>query len=422
MKISRVAVTGMGAVCGLGINVAQIWDAALQGQSGVRLIPKDDPVHTKTNFDFPVHIAGKPSHYKISADLLSEKEQPRFDLFNHYALSSAHEALIQANFFPLPYPAHRVGSILGVGMGGFPFIERDHQEFLQQTRPRTSPFFIPSLIPNMATGLISIRFGFTGANFTVASACASSGHAILNAFNLIRLGQQDAILSGGAEAVTTKLTTAGFHTMKALSTRDVAPEKASCPFDAERDGFVIGEGAGVLMLENWDKAQARGATILAELVSVGCSSDAYHITAPEPHGTGAALAMREALELANLDFSQIDYINTHGTSTPLGDVAETLAIKSVFQDHAYKLALNSTKSMTGHMLGAAAGIESVFCIKTLESGMVAPTINLHHPDPKCDLNYTPNVARKINAQYVLNNSFGFGGTNCCLIFKAPSYN
>lgn len=414
MSLARVAVTGLGSVNCLGFNLAQTWNALSQGRSGISLLPSIDDGLT---FDYPVKIAGIVRDYQIAEDLLSAKEQERNSKFTHYSLDSAMQAYQQAGLNTKVYPAHRQGCVLGIGMGGFPEIEKEDREFIKKTKAKTSPFFITSMISNMAPGLISIKLGLQGANFVVTSACASAGHAITTAYNLIQLGQQDVILCGGAESVTSKLTLAGFHTIKALSTREVEPALASCPFDADRDGFVMSEGAAVLVLENYEKAVARGAPILAEIIACGYSSDANHITAPHPEGLGAVNSMKMALNIANLKPEQIDYINAHGTSTPLGDKIESEAIKQVFAEHAYKLNVSSTKSMTGHMLGAAAALESLACVMALKEGLIPPTINLHHPDPECDLNYTPLKAVKRNLQYVMNNSFGFGGTNSTIIFK-----
>jgi len=421
MNIHRVVVTGLGAVSGTGLNVESNWHSLLAGISGVKRVSESDYPDEVETIPFPVTILGKPKNFLLEEELLSARESGRYDLFIHYALKAAQEALAHGELLDLnksPYERSRMGVILGVGMGGFPFIEKQYRELLKKSRPKTNPFFITSVIPNMAPGLISMRFGLEGANFAVSSACASSGHAILNAFQLIQLGQQDVILAGGSEAVFTKLTTSGFATIKALSTRDVDPEQASCPFDRDRDGFVMGEGSGILLLENRESAIKRGAKILAEIVSVGLSSDAYHVTAPHPDGKGAINSMKQALEIAKIPPEEVDYINAHGTSTPIGDKIESQAIKTVFGKHAYELNISSTKSMTGHLLGAAAGLESVICVKSLLTQSIAPTINLKNPDPECDLNYTPNTMAKKSIKYAMNNSFGFGGTNTSILFKS----
>lgn len=414
MNLARVAVTGLGSVNCLGHDVSQTWSALIEGKSGITTLPV---INDGLAFDAPVNIGGVVKNYQIAEDLLSAKERDRYSQFIHFALDSAVQAYKHANLSTETYPLTRQGCILGVGMGGLPEIEKEDREFIKKTRPKTSPFFITSIISNMAPGLISIKLGLQGANLAVTSACASAGHAITTAYNLIQLGQQDIILCGGAEAVTSKLTLSGFHTIKALSSRDVLPHEASCPFDSNRDGFVMAEGATVLVLENYEKAKARGAKIYAEIIGCGFSSDANHITAPHPEGLGAANSMIAAISQAQLQVSDIDYINAHGTSTPIGDKLESDAIKKVFGEHAYKLNVSSTKSMTGHMLGAAAAIESLACVMALHDGIIPPTINLHHPDPACDLNYTPLKAVKKNMQYVMNNSFGFGGTNSTIIFK-----
>lgn len=404
----RVAVTGIGALNALGHNVDEIWKNSISGKSGITHIEQIDTEN------IPVKIAGEVKNFKISDDLIAPKEQDRFDRFIHFTMHAADEAIKQSGF---DYPMERVGSILGVGMGGFPIIEKSHSVLLERGPRRVNPFFIPAIIPNMATGLLSIHYGFQGINYTVASACASSAHAIQTAAQDIMLGRHDVIVSGGAEAVITPLTISAFASMKALSKRNDEPHLASRPFDKDRNGFVMGEGAGIVVLEDYEKAKARGAKILAEVVGFGASSDANHITAPHPEGLGAITCIKQCLDTAGIKPEDIDYINAHGTSTPLGDVAETKAIKSVFGEHAYKLNVSSTKSMTGHLLGAAGGLESVYCIKALMEQEVPPTINLESPDEGCDLNYTANKSQKREINYALNNSFGFGGTNSTLIFK-----
>jgi 3-oxoacyl-[acyl-carrier-protein] synthase II len=410
-SLNRVAVTGMGAISSIGHNVDEMWANALAGKNGISIIEQTDISVP------PVKIAGEVKNFQISDDLISPKEQPRFDRFIHFSMHAADQALKQAS---LDYDMTKVGCILGVGMGGFPIIEKNHKVLLDKGPRRVTPFFIPAIIPNMASGLISIHYGLKGINYTIASACASSAHAIQTAAQNIMLGTHDAIVTGGAESVLTPLTISAFAAMRALSKRNDEPEKASRPFDKDRDGFVMGEGAGILVLENYEKAKARGVTILAEVVGLGASSDANHITAPHPKGDGVVQCMHEALNSAGIKPEEVDYINAHGTSTPLGDAAETMAIKKVFGDHAYKLNINSTKSMTGHLLGGAGGLESIFCIKAIQDQTVPPTVNLDEPDERCDLNYTPLKSVKREIRYALNNSFGFGGTNSCLIFKRPN--
>jgi 3-oxoacyl-[acyl-carrier-protein] synthase II len=411
MKLNRVAVTGMGALCGLGNDLNEVWTNALKGKSGISKIENVDP-----NM-WPVQIAGVVHNFKLPDHILEPKEQDRYDTFIHYALKCTDDALKQSGLLEAKYDPYKIGSILGTGLGGFPFIENAHRTYIEKGPRRISPFFVPSFIPNMATGKISMVWNFRGINHAVSSACASAAHAIGAAATEIMLGRQDAVITGGSEAVISGLTIAGFNAMKALSKRNEEPTRASRPFDKDRDGFVMGEGCGILILENLEKAKARGATILAEVVGFGATADAYHITAPHPEGEGTIPCMKQALEQAGIDPSKIDYINAHGTSTPTGDVAETNAIKAVFKEHAYKLNVSSTKSMTGHLLGAAGGIESVFCVQSIVDQTIAPTINLENQDENCDLNYTANKALKREINYVLNNSFGFGGTNSTTIFK-----
>lgn len=407
--MNRVAVTGIGAICGLGHDLNEIWPSLLAGNSAIEKLGE--------RFEnSPVKIAGLVKNFELSEDILEFKEQKKFDTFIHYALQATNEAFKMAPVMD-HYEAEMVGSILGVGLGGFPMIESNHEVFMNRGARRISPFFIPSIIPNLAPGMISIRYGLKGSNFAISSACASGSHAIDVAATQIMLGRQDAIVTGGSECVTSSFTLGGFASMRALSKREDEPSKASRPFDNDRDGFVMGDGAGILILENYDKAIARGANILAEIVGMGASSDANHITAPHPEGMGASQAMKLALNSAGLTPESIDYINAHGTSTPLGDVIETKAIKNVFENHAFDLTVSSTKSMTGHLLGAAGGIESVFCVKAIMEQTVPPTINLENPSEECDLNYSAHKPTKRTINFALNNSFGFGGTNSSTIFK-----
>lgn len=411
-KINRVAITGMGMINGLGHTLNEVWGNAIEGKSGVSKIEQMDASLLGTQ------IAGEVKNFTIAEDVLSAKEAPRYDRFIHFAMHSTNEALKHAGLLDNDvYPKHKMGCIVGVGIGGFPEIESTAHTLFDKGPKRVSPFFIPAIIPNMTSGLISIRFGLEGLNYSVSSACASAAHAITAASYEIMFGRQDVMVSGGSEAVVCSLTMAGFGNMKALSRRNDEPEKASRPFDVDRDGFILGEGAGIVVLENYEKAVARGATIYAEIVGHGATSDAYHITAPHPEGDGAYRSMMMAVENAGIPFDQIDYVNAHGTSTGLGDIGETKAIKKTFGDHAYKLHVSSTKSMTGHLLGAAGGIETIFCAMALHTGIIPPTINLVNPDPECDLNYVPNKAIKKELRYALNNSFGFGGTNSSLVLK-----
>jgi len=411
MKLNRVAVTGMGAICGLGHTLEEVWSNAIAGKPGISTI------ENQVTENWPVTFGGEIKNFKLNPELMELKDQDRFDLFNQYALHCTDQALKQSGLLEAKYNPEKIGIIFGTGLGGFPHIESNHKLYLEKGPRRVSPFFIPSVIPNMPEGLISIKWGFKGINFALASACASSAHAIGVAATEILLGRQDAMITGGTEGVITGFTIAGFASMKALSKRNEEPHRASRPYDTARDGFVMGEGAGILVLENYEKAKARGAKIIAEIVGFGASSDAHHFTAPHPEGLGAMICMNQALEMAGIAKEQIQYINAHGTSTPLGDVAETQAIKKVFGSHAYDLRVSSTKSMTGHLLGAAGGLESIFCIKALETGILPPTINLENQDPECDLNYVPNVSQKTNPEFALNNSFGFGGTNSSTIFR-----
>ncbi|HXH76375.1 MAG TPA: beta-ketoacyl-ACP synthase II [Bacteriovoracaceae bacterium] len=411
MRLNRVAVTGMGAICGLGNSLDEVWANALLGKSGISTLERQ-----KTD-NWPVTFGGEVKNFKLNPELMELKDQDRFDLFNQYALHATDEALKQSGLVRAKYAPEKIGIIFGTGLGGFPHIEMHHQTFLEKGARRVSPFFIPSVIPNMPEGLVSIKWGFKGINFAVASACASSAHALGLAATEIMMGRQDAMITGGTEGVITGYTIAGFASMKALSKRNEEPHRASRPYDVDRDGFVMGEGAGILVLENYEMAKARGARIIAEIIGFGASSDAHHITAPHPEGMGALICMNQALELSGLKKEDVGYVNAHGTSTPLGDIAETQAIKKVFGKHAYDMRVSSTKSMTGHLLGAAGGLESIFCIKALETGIIPPTINLENQDPQCDLNYVPNKPEKRDPQYALNNSFGFGGTNSSTVFK-----
>lgn len=410
----RVAITGMGITCGLGHNLKEVWGNILEGKPGISHI---EQINTE---NLAVKIAGEVKNFQLSNDLLPEKEHSRYDRFIHFGLHCTDEALRNAGLSKddwQGYQAERVGCILGVGMGGFPLIEQQHSTYLERGPRRVSPFFIPSIIPNMASGLVSIQQGIKGINYTVASACASAAHAIGTATDEIMMGRHDVMITGGTESVITEMTITGFSNMKALSRRNDDPARASRPFDTGRDGFIMGEGAGILVLEDYDKAVARGATIYAEVVGHGSSSDAYHITAPHPEGLGASQCMKASLAMAGIAPEKVGYVNAHGTSTPLGDIGETGAIKKTFGDHAYNLHVSSTKSMTGHLLGAAGGIESIFCTMALHTGNLPPTINLEEQDPDCDLNYIPNKSISKQVDYALNNSFGFGGTNCSLILK-----
>ena len=406
----RVVVTGLGLVSPLGTGVEKNWHALLEGRSGIRAL---------TRFDaegFPSRIAGEVPDFKAD-DYIEPKEIKKMDLFIQYALGAASMAMDDSGLKIDGEFAAGVGVIIGVGLCGIATIETT-QEALASGGPRKiSPFFIPKVISNLAPGQVAIRYGAKGVNWTPTSACASGTHAIGEAYHLIRRGIQDAVITGGAEAAITPLGLGGFAAMKALSTRNDEPERASRPFDKDRDGFVIGEGSGILILEERNHAIQRGAKIYAEVIGYGANGDAHHMTAPSPEGEGAARCMRLALKDGGVAPTNIDYINAHGTSTEYNDANETTAIKAVFGEQAAKLAVSSTKSMTGHLLGAAGAVEGVYSVLALYRGMIPPTINYENPDPNCDLDYVPNRARKADIQVALSNSFGFGGTNACVIFR-----
>ncbi|PTL35365.1 beta-ketoacyl-[acyl-carrier-protein] synthase II [Candidatus Methylomirabilis limnetica] len=406
----RVVATGLGVVAPNGIGVEAFWESLVNGVSGIDHI---------TRFDASRHDTKIAAEVKGFDPLLymEKKEVKKMDRFIHYALAGAIMAVDDAQLTVKDNERSRIGVLIGTGMGGIPGLEETHKTLLEKGPDRISPFFIPSIITNLAAGHIAIRFGLRGPNSCVSTACASGNHAIGESFELIRRGMADVMFAGGTEAVISPLTIGGFGAMKALSTRNDAPQRASRPFDKGRDGFVMGEGAGTLILEELDHALQRGARIYAELKGYGMSADAYHMTAPEPEGSGAMASMLLALEAAGLHPEEVDYINAHGTSTQAGDASETKAIKKVFGDHAYRLAVSSIKSMTGHLLGAAGGVESVATVLTLHHGVIPPTINYDEPDPECDLDYVANKARQTKVRVAINNSFGFGGTNATLVFK-----
>jgi 3-oxoacyl-[acyl-carrier-protein] synthase II len=405
----RVVVTGIGCVSPLGIGVDETWKGIVEGRSGITQITKFDASN------LPSQIAGEVKNFKPQ-DFMPEKLVSRVDTFIQYAIASARMALEDAKLVNTEL-GERAGVIIGVGMGGVGLVEHYTRIFDERGYKRVTPFFIPMIIPNMAAGQVAILFGVKGPNLAVCTACAAGNHAIGEAYRMIKNGLIDIAICGGTESLITPLAVAGFAVMKALSTRNDEPEKASRPFDAKRDGFVIAEGSGILVLEELTHAQKRGTKIYAELIGYGATCDAYHMTAPSPDGEGAANCMKLALEDANIAPNEVDYINAHGTSTPLNDVVETIAIKKVFGEHAYKLMVSSTKSMTGHLLGGAGGLEAVITVKALETGIVPPTINLEEPDPECDLDYVPNQARRVNIKVAMSNAFGFGGTNACLVFR-----
>jgi 3-oxoacyl-[acyl-carrier-protein] synthase II len=407
----RVVVTGIGLVTPLGTGVKKNWDALITGRSGIRRISRFSNVDA-----YPSQIAGEVPDFS-PADFIEAREIKKMDLFIQYAVAAAAMAMMDSGLKIDAELAEQVGVIIGVGLCGIDTIETTKEAILQGGPRKISPFFIPKVISNLAPGQIAIRHGAKGINLTPTSACASGTHAIGEAYHLIRRGLQDAVITGGAESAITPLAVGGFAAMKALSTRNDEPERASRPFDRDRDGFVIAEGSGVLILEERERALQRGAKIYAEVVGYAANGDAYHMTAPAPEGEGAARCMRLALKDAGLAPSDVNYINAHGTSTEYNDANETMAIKRVFGEQAAKLAVSSTKSMTGHLLGAAGAVEGVFSALTLYHGLIPPTINYDNPDPQCDLDYVPNEARKADVKTVLSNSFGFGGTNACVIMR-----
>lgn len=406
----RVAITGVGLVSPVGLTTQESWEALKAGRSGI------GPITFFDTTDYPTKFAGEVKGFDPE-QYIHPKEVKKMDRFIHLALGATDQALKHSGLEITDGNAERVGVIVGAGMGGLPAIERYHEVIRERGPRRITPFFIPMTIINLASGHISINYGAKGPNSTTCTACATGNHCIGDAFRLIQWGYADAMICGGTESVITPLGIGGFNAMKALSTRNDEPQRASRPFDVDRDGFVMGEGAGILILEEMEMAKKRGATIYAELLGYAMTGDAYHMTSPAPQGEGGARCMKLALEDAGVNPEQVGYINAHGTSTKYGDELETMAIKTVFGEHAYKLAVSSTKSMTGHLLGAAGGIESVISVLALREGILPPTINLETPDPECDLDYVPNVAREVNIQYALSNSFGFGGTNACLLMK-----
>ncbi len=410
MARRRIVITGMGMVSPLGIGVEKTWQSLIQGKSGIAHITKFD----STNFD--TQIAGEVKGF-VPENFIDKKELKRMDIFIQYAVASAVMAMEDSQLKITPANADHVGVMVGAGLGGLSTIESYHKILLEKGPGRISPFFIPMLIVNEAPGHISMRFGAKGPNSSVVTACATGNHNIGDAYRLIQRGDAEAMIAGGVEATITPLAVSGFNAMKALSTRNQEPEKASRPFDKDRDGFVIAEGCGIVILEELNQALDRGAKIYAEIIGYGLTGDAYHITAPSPDGEGAARCMAMALKDAGIAPEEVDYINAHGTSTYYNDIYETMAVKTVFKEHAKKLAISSTKSMTGHLLGGAGGIEAIFTALTIQEEIIPPTINYENPDPECDLDYVPNVARKAEVRIALSNSFGFGGTNAVLVFK-----
>jgi len=406
----RVVVTGVGLLSSVGIGTETSWQALCAGRSGIGPITHFDASH------FAARIAGEVKGFD-PLQYMDKKDVKKMDVFIQFALAAAEFAVRDARLEVTPENADDIGVFIASGIGGFSTIEREHKALLEGGPRRISPFFIPAAIINLAAGQVSIRFGAKGPNSATCTACSASAHAIGDAFEIIRRNDADVMIAGGSEAAITPMGVGGFAAMRALSTRNDDPQRASRPFDKDRDGFVMGEGAGVIILEELEFARRRGASIYAELVGYGMSADAYHITAPSEDGDGGMRVMQAAIKQAGIEPADVDYINAHGTSTPYNDKLETLAIKRLFGDHARTLAISSTKSMTGHLLGAAGGLEAGITVLAIRNQLIPPTINLEAPDPECDLDYVPNVKRAAAIQYALSNSFGFGGTNGALLFK-----
>ena len=409
MSRRRVVITGLGIISPVGNTVTEAWSSILAGKPGISRITHFDPAA------FSVQIAGEVKGFDVT-QYMSAKEARRMDTFIHFGMAAGIQALRDSGLEVTPENAERIGVNIGSGMGGLPVIEETHDDYLKGGPRKISPFFIPAAIINMISGNLSIMHGLKGPNLAMVTACATATHCIGDSGRLIEYGDADVIIAGGSEATITPLAVGGFASARALSTRNDDPTTASRPWDKDRDGFVLGEGAGVVVLEEFEHAKRRGARIYAELVGFGMSADAHHMTAPPEDGEGAARCMTNALRNAGLNVDEIDYINAHGTSTPLGDLAETIAVKRCFGEHTRKLAVSSTKSMTGHLLGAAGGVEAVFSALAVHEQVAPPTANLIHQDPACDLDYVPNSARQMPIRAALSNSFGFGGTNGTLIF------
>jgi 3-oxoacyl-[acyl-carrier-protein] synthase II len=403
-------VTGIGLVSSVGIGTGANWDALLAGRSGIGRITRFDTTQ------FATQIAGEVKDFDPQ-QFVEKKDVKKMDIFIQYAIAASQFAMDDSGLVVTPAIADRIGVFIASGIGGFSTIEREHRALLEGGPRKISPFFIPSAIINLASGQVSIRFGAKGPNSATCTACSASAHAIGDAYEMIKRGAADAMIAGGSEAAITPMGVGGFGAMRALSTRNDDPHRASRPFDRDRDGFIIGEGSGVVIIEELEMARARGARIYAELVGYGMSADAYHITAPSEDGEGAVRVMRQCLQSAGVGPEAVDYINAHGTSTPYNDRLETLAIKKAFGQHATRLAISSTKSMTGHLLGAAGGLEAGITALAVHTQQVPPTVNLDNPDPECDLDYVPHTARKWPIEYALSNSFGFGGTNAALLLK-----
>lgn len=409
----RVVVTGVGLVSPVGVGTEECWTALLEGRNGIDSI---------THFDatgFPCQIAGEIKNFD-PLDFVSKKDVRKMGRFTFFALAASEFAMAMSGLAVTPEYAPRIGAYVGSGIGGFDVIEREHKKLLRSGPRRVTPFFIPAAIVNLASGHVSIRWNARGPNSATATACTSGAHAVGDSFRLIQQGYADAMICGGAEAAITPMSVAGFGAMKALSTRNDDPAHASRPWDVHRDGFVVGEGAGILILEELEFARRRGAPVVAELVGYGMSGDAYHITSPADDGDGAVRVMRNAIEDAGIAVTEVDYINSHGTSTPVGDVVESKAMEQLFGDHAQNLPVSSTKSMTGHLLGGAGGLEAGIASLAVRDQVAPPTINLVEPGPECNLDYIPGSARKMEIEYALSNSFGFGGTNGTLVFRRYS--
>jgi 3-oxoacyl-[acyl-carrier-protein] synthase II len=406
----RVVVTGIGLVSSLGIGTEANWAGIKAGRSGIGSITKFDTTH------FATRIAGEVKNFDPLA-YVEKKDVKKMDIFIQYAIAASQCAMDDSGLTITPELSRRIGVFIASGIGGFTTIEREHKALLEGGPRKISPFFIPSAIINLAAGQVSIRFGARGPNSATCTACSASAHAIGDAFEIIKRGAAEVMIAGGSEAAITPMGIGGFGALRALSTRNDEPDKASRPFDRDRDGFIVGEGSGVLILEEYEFAKARGARIYAELVGYGMSADAYHITAPSEDGDGAFRVMTEAIETAGVTTADVDYINAHGTSTPQGDALETLAINRCFGEHAKDIAVSSTKSMTGHLLGAAGGLEAGITVLAVYHQIAPPTINLDHPDDNCNLDYVPHHSRPLPITYALSNSFGFGGTNAALLFK-----
>lgn len=408
--MKRVVITGLGAVTPIGIGRDKYWNSLLRGKSGIDYITRFDTEKYDTK------IGAEIKDFSPE-DFMDRKEARRMDRFTQYAIAGTSLALEDGDIKLEKLDKERIAVVIGSGIGGMETLEKEHSKLLGRGPKRVSPLFIPMMISNIAPGQISMVYGIKGPSFAITTACASSTHAIGESFRMIQRGIADLIIAGGSEGAITPISLAGFNSMKALSTRNEEPTKASRPFDKERDGFVIGEGAGILILEELNHALDRGATIYGEIIGYGATSDAYHITAPDPEAEGAKRAMELALKDGKVHFSNIDYINAHGTSTYYNDKLETLAIKKAFKEHAYNLAISSTKSMTGHLLGAAGGIEAIATILAIKEGIIPPTINYENPDESCDLNYTPNILIKRDIKYAISNSLGFGGHNASILLK-----